>query len=119
VPLKNKYARLNIQWLKQSISKHPEQAKLHAVLGEFYVKAGLYQAAADSFNAALSLSPRRAEFWYYLGAVKYRLKLYDQACSAFEKVLELTTPKGQKSEHLRKLLQEQYDTGCFKRTDSG
>jgi O-antigen ligase len=119
VPLKNKYARLNIQWLKQSISKHPEQAKLHAVLGEFYVKAGLYQAAADSFDAALILSPRRAEFWYYLGAVKYRLKLYDQACSAFEKVLELTTPKGQKSEHLRKLLQEQYDTGCLKRTDSG
>lgn len=87
--IKNQFSTLNIKSLESSIERYPNQAKLYAVLGEFFVKVGLYDKAIRQFEAALQLSPRRANLIFFIGAIQLHQKKYTSAYAAFRKGLKL------------------------------
>lgn len=70
-----------------SAEKGPEVREFSVGLEQY--KAGDFQKAIESFQAAAAKDPGNAEIHYYLGLAHLRLKQSEQSVSFFQKALEL------------------------------
>lgn len=61
------------RWLKQALGRYPEQARLHAALGELETSLGNHQAALSAFNKGLALAPRKTRDRYHVSIARTHL----------------------------------------------
>jgi tetratricopeptide (TPR) repeat protein len=90
-----------IETYKKAYNAWPSRMEPLFYLGSYYLRKQEYQAAYDTFKAALATIPSRAdmlfvEYWIYdWGALFnfaqccYHLKKYDETRAAFAKILEV------------------------------
>jgi tetratricopeptide (TPR) repeat protein len=60
-----------------------------AVLGDAYLAAGDLDAAAESYQASLTLEPNRVTAWFRLGEIYERKGMQDEAIAVWQHALEI------------------------------
>lgn len=75
-----------VEILKES---HPNDAKPHAIAGDYYYREGDLKAAKEAFEKALQFDQSRFPIWQQLLIICFDLKEYDLVVSYAQKVMEL------------------------------
>ncbi len=72
------------------LADYPRALVLHSLLGAARLELGEYQAAIDSYRAALAIKPDFEKIHNSLGIAHLRLQQYDEAEAAFRNAVEIT-----------------------------
>ena len=78
----------------RAISVEPENAQLHANLGDLYTKQRRLTEACAEISRAVELEPGYTQGWYCLGYAYMELRKYDEAQEAFDKAISLEPDSG-------------------------
>ncbi len=73
-----------------TVTKSPEKARPHNILGIGYLYAKQYNAALPEFQAAVKLNPNYMEAWFNLGLIYKNLGQYRESISMYQKALALS-----------------------------
>jgi hypothetical protein len=88
--IKDKIEKKKIIALKDSaIEDYKENAEYWFVLGYFYIEAGMYKEAIESYKQALRIKPDFAKAHYNLGVAYDNLGMYKEAIESFNPEIEI------------------------------
>lgn len=91
------------------VSKSPGKVRARGSLGTAYQNAGLYDAAAREYEAAIRLNPRDAANYNNLGTIYHHLKKWDDAARVYRDALRLEPGNIKAHYNLGMVLTEQGD----------
>lgn len=75
--------------IQSLLDDHPRELVLHSLLGAAYLELGEYEAAMDSYHAALAIKPDFEKIHNSLGITHLRLQQYDEAAAAFKNAVDI------------------------------
>jgi tetratricopeptide (TPR) repeat protein len=92
-------------FLKEEHSFNPLQSQKSVVTGDFYLKKGKYQAAANRYLDATMWNEANAEAWLKLAKADEKVKDLKSAKEAYEKYLSVA-PDAKDAGEIRKKLEK-------------
>ena len=78
-----------ISEMEKNTKEHPFNVKYYLTLGKLYAADFELEKAGNSFEKALTLSPKRQEVYYELGQIKLSQGKFSEAAEIYEKALRL------------------------------
>ncbi len=119
IALHDKQPLESIEWINRAIAQNKHHADAYFLRGEAQKAAGQYQAAAASYDAALSIKPEYADALNNRGTAYLSLGLNERALHSYDKAVELGPTRASFQNNrglaLKALGQHQLAVACFER----